>query len=449
MKKKIAIGSAIVIVVIIIVVIFGSKGSKTTRPQITSVLRGDFEIMVPVTGELQAQSSELITGPDGLRGRSIRFSEIKIQDLIPEGTVVDSGDYVATLDRSALSNRVKEIDDELEKSQQQYIKTQLDTTLQLRSLRDNLINLKFDMEEKKIVLEQSIYEPPATQRQAQINLEKAERAYNQEQHNYKIKKEQAEASMKEVAINLARKEREKQDMLSVLSQFEVRAPKSGMVIYYREWGGQKRKVGSSISPWDLNVATLPDLSAMISKTYVNEIDVSKVKKGQKVRIGVDAFPDKKYTGNVTDVANIGEQLPSTDAKVFEVLIRVNEHDDILRPSMTTSNQILINRYDNVLYIPLESLHTADSITFVYTEKGNKRVVLSGDMNENYIIIEKGLNEGDKIYLSIPEDADDFKLSGGELINEVKQRVRQKYQVDSTVVEQDVAVKDENQRRREN
>ncbi|HPX04869.1 MAG TPA: hypothetical protein PLC17_02955, partial [Tenuifilaceae bacterium] len=81
--------------------------------------------------------------------------------------------------------------------------------------------------------------------------------------------------------------------------------------------------------------------------------------------------------------------------------------------------------------------------------GNKRVVLSGDMNENYIIIEKGLDEGDKIYLSIPEDADDFKLSGEDLINEVKQRVRQKHMVDSTVVEQDVVVKDEKQRRRKN
>jgi len=77
---------------------------------------------------------------------------------------------VATLDRSALSNQLKNTEDELEKSQQAYLKTQLDTTLQLRELRNNLINLKFDMEEKKLILEQSKYEPPATQRQAQINL---------------------------------------------------------------------------------------------------------------------------------------------------------------------------------------------------------------------------------------------------------------------------------------
>ena len=54
------------------------------------------------------------------------------------------------------------------------------------------------------------------------------------------------------------------------------------------------------------VATLPNLSKMISKTYINEIDISKVKIGQRVEIGVDAFPEKKFTGEVTEVANIGE-----------------------------------------------------------------------------------------------------------------------------------------------
>ncbi len=81
-----------------------------------------------------------------------------------------------------------------------------------------------------------------------------------------------------------------------------------MVIYYKEWSGEKRQVGSSVSPWDRTVATLPDLSTMVSKTYVNEIDISKVSRGQQVRVGVDAFPEKKYTGVVTSVANIGEQL---------------------------------------------------------------------------------------------------------------------------------------------
>src|SRR5659263_255205 len=145
-----------------------------------------------------------------------------------------------------------------------------------------------------------------------------------------------------------------------------------MVIYKREWNGAKRKVGSEISPWDPVVATLPDMASMISKTYVNEIDVSKVKSGQKVEIMVDAFPEKSYTGMVTTVANIGEQLPNADAKVFEVLINVDGSDPILRPSMTTGNKIITKTISNVVFIPLESVQAGtDSIPFVYLKNRDK------------------------------------------------------------------------------
>jgi hypothetical protein len=281
------------------------------------------------------------------------------------------------------------------------------------------------MEEKQIIVDQSKFEPPATQRQAKINLDKSGRDHSQALYNYTLKRDQAEASMKEVSINLEKNKREKQDMLNILSKFVIKAPKPGMVIYYREWSGQKRKVGSTVSPWDLTVATLPDLSIMNSKTYVNEIDISKVKKGQIVRVGVDAFPEKKYNGEVFEVANIGEQLPNTDAKVFEVNIRVNGFDPILRPSMTTGNQIVTNVYDSVMFVPLESIHANDSLSFVYTKKGKKQIVVTGEMNENYIIVENGLKNNDEIYLSIPEKPESFDFAGLELISIIKQKEKNK------------------------
>lgn len=425
MRKKIIIAFVVILAIVLAFAIFGPSKTDDTAPQYAKVEQGKFEILVNVTGELKAQNSEDITAPTELRGRTFRISDIKIQDLVAEGTVVDSGQYVAMLDRSALSNQLKTTEDDLEMSNQSFLKTQLDTTLQLRELRNTLINLKFDMEEKQIVVDQSKFEPPATQRQAQINLDKARRDYEQAVNNYTLKKNQAEASMKEVSITLERKKRERQDMLEVLDKFVITAPKSGMVIYYREWSGTKRKVGSTVSPWDLTVATLPDLSVMNSKTYVNEIDVSKVKKDQPVRISVDAFPEKSFTGTVIEVANIGEQLPNTDAKVFEVVIRVNEYDPILRPSMTTGNQIVTNSYDSVLYIPLEALHNVDSINCVYTRKGKRQIVVTGSMNENYIIIEKGVSAGDELYLSVPEKPEKFELAGEELIPIIKQKNAEK------------------------
>jgi len=165
---------------------------------------------------------------------------------------------------------------------------------------------------------------------------------------------------------------------------------------------------------------------MISKTYVNEIDVSKVKSGQKVEIMVDAFPEKSYTGVVSSVANIGEQLPNADAKVFEVLIKVDGSDPILRPSMTTGNKIITKTINDVIYIPLESVQAGtDSVPFVYLKNGNKQVVVLGESNENNVVIEQGLKQETQIYLSTPEDPENFKLVGEELIAVIKEREKAK------------------------
>jgi len=425
MKKKILIPLLLLAAIIVAVVIYSMvPDGEGTVLLTTKVVKDNFEVVVAVTGELKARTSTEIKGPSELRSQNLRIRSIKIQNLITEGTVVDSGDWVATLDRSEADNSLKDIIDELEKIESQYIKTQLDTTIQLRQLRDDLINLRFNMEESTIALEQSKYEPPATIRQAQINLDKSKRAFEQAQMNYKLKVEQARADMTGVSINLAKRTRRKQEMESVLKDFDIKAPASGMVIYQREWNGQKRTVGSEINTWDLTVAELPDLSTLVSRTYVNEIDISRIKVGQKVKIGVDAFPEKSYTGIITEVANIGEQLPNADAKVFEVKVELYEKDPILRPSMTTSNKIVTLEIPDVLFIPLETVHTNDSLAYVYTRKGSRKVVVLGESNENSIIVEQGLEEGEELLLTVPEEPEKFKFEGMELVGIIKAKKEQ-------------------------
>ena len=405
-------------------VVYISSRSKKDVEQRVEVQKGVFEIIVSTTGDLQALNMERIDAPEEIRGRNVRISDIKILDLVAEGTVVDSGAYVGSLDRSSLDNTLKTTETELEQIQAQYQSALVDTSINIQNIRDNIQNIVFSLEEAKITMEQSVYEPPATQRKAKNDYDKILRSYEQELKKYKLRKEQEMSKVRDIQIRLMRKQNEYDDMQEVLKKFTIFAPKPGMVIYYKMWDGSKRKIGSSVSPWDRTIATLPDLSVMMSKTYVNEVDISKIRKGQKVRIGVDAFPDKQYTGEVTEVANVGEQLRNADAKVFEVIIRVNESDTILRPSMTTSNKIVIATYEDVMFLPLEALH-ADSVTYVYRTNGVKQVVITGEMNDNYRVIEEGLKPGDEVFLSTPENVDKFKLSGEDLISKIKERETKK------------------------
>ena len=425
MKKSIII-TGIVAVVAIIVLIFISRISK--KKDIVNLYveakKGQFEIVVSTTGELQAENSKDITGPDFSQSRQIRAMDIKITDLVPEGTQVKAGDYIATLDRTSFDNTLKDEVERLTTQETNLEVKMLDTAVTLSDLRDNIKNLRFAVEEAEITLQQSKYEPPTTIRQAEIALDRAKRSLEQNIKGYSLKVEQARSDVKTLKFNLSEQRQRVGDLQRILSNFVIYAPSDGMVIYKRDRTNAKRKVGSSISPWDNVVATLPDMSSMISKTYVNEIDVSKVKTGQKVELLVDAFPERSYNGVVTSVANIGEQLPNADAKVFEVQVKVNGSDPILRPSMTTGNKIITKTIENVTYIPLESVQTGvDSIPFVYTKKGDKQIVVLGEANENNVVVEQGLKEGTMIYLSTPENPGRFRIVGEDLIAVNQERAK--------------------------
>jgi HlyD family secretion protein len=399
-KKYIYIGLGVVAALLVVYWIFFSSGKEAGFEILSEAKKGQFKVEITSSGELQALNSIEILGP--VEARRYRIGNFTIDNMVDEGTVVKKGDFIASLDKTELFGRMEDRRLDLEQTMATFDQTRLDTALVLRLERDNLINLEYEVGAKKLVLDQSQYEPPAIIKQNEYNYQKAIRDLEQAKERYRIKSLQEKARMVEVSARLRESQLEVSQMQAALDKFTVTAPQNGMVIYYQGRGG-KVKEGSQISSWDPVVATLPDLSTMQSITYINEVDIRKIKVGQKVQIGLDAFPDKKLTGQVIQVANVGQQRPNSDAKVFEVLIRINESDGLLRPAMTTSNSILIEEKSDVVYVPLEAINVeSDSINYVYLKNRKKQEVKLGLANSNDVIVEMGLEEGQGIFLSTPE-----------------------------------------------
>jgi multidrug efflux pump subunit AcrA (membrane-fusion protein) len=432
--KRILITGGVVLAIIALIV-FNQKTSKKGKGNsYTEVKKGLFEISVTNSGELIAEISIDIKGPEigmgsqqggnrgGGRGFDMHAMDLKIQDIVPEGTVVNKGDYIAQLDRSSYSNTLKDALEALKTYQINVDMKLLDTAVVLTNQRDDIKNQRFVVEEAEITLAQSKYEPPATIRQSEIALDKAKRTLNQKIKAYSLYVAKAVADLNHEKMHLSRQIRLVDDLQNFIEKFTITAPASGMLIYKKDRNGNKRKAGSTINPFDRVIATLPDLSSMISKVYVNEIDISKVKPGQKVIINIDAFPAKAYSGSVLSIANIGEQLPNSDSKMFEVQIRIDGSDPALRPTMTTGNKIIIKTYNDVIFIPTECVHTgSDSIPFVYGKNKTKEIVMLGESNEKNVIVEKGLKPGSVIYLIPPQSTESFKLVGEDLIPAIKAR----------------------------
>ncbi len=401
MKKKNLLIAGGAVLLIVLIFYFSSGSSDSEANLLVDVERGEFVVDIMTSGALEAKNSVKIQGPNGLRQH--RIYNVTIQDIIEEGTYVKQGQYIARLDKSEVSGKIKDSQLEVDQKQSQYTQTKLDTTLTMRQARDEIVNLDYAVREKQLVLDQSKFEPPATIQKAEIDLEKAKRTLEQAKENYVIKHQQNIAKMQEVAAELRKTKNDLEGLEALSQEFTIIAPEEGMLIYKKSWDGNSIKAGSQISAWDPTVATLPDLSKMLSKTYVNEVDVRKVKSGQLVEIGFDAFPEKQLKGKVIKVANVGEQRPNSDAKVFSVEIEVFGTDPLLKPGMTTSNKIITQTVEDALFIPLEGLHSQDdSITYVFKRNGIntvKQEVIIGDANSETVLILGGLEVGDRVSLS--------------------------------------------------
>lgn len=415
--RRFLIIAALVVAAVPTTYLLARDKQVATSSLVAQVRRGDFKVNVTTSGELRAPKFVQVTLPQN--AMQAQVFNLKISSLVPEGTLVKEGDLVAEVDRSPLATKQTEVSLTLQKAEAQYEQAMLDSTMKLGKAREDMRTMNLTMEEKKIAKDQAVYEAPSVKRQAEIDYEKSTRALEQAKVDYKTQTEQAQAKMREVGADRDRQKNLLKSIQDVMAGMTITAPAPGMVIYVKEWSGKKKVAGSSVSPWEPAVATLPDLSIMESLTYVNEIDVRKLRVGQKVKVSLDADPSKELVGIIKQVANVGEQRPNADAKVFEVVVNIEKPDTSLRPGMTTGNVVETQSLKDVLFIPLDALVVEDGIPVVFKQDGGrviKQEVATGAMNDDEVVVLKGLEEGETVLLSPPLNRGDLtvqRLPGSE------------------------------------
>ncbi|MDE3033394.1 MAG: efflux RND transporter periplasmic adaptor subunit, partial [Acidobacteriota bacterium] len=114
------------------------------------------------------------------------------------------------------------------------------------------------------------------------------------------------------------------------------------------------------------VFTVADLKSLIVRVNLNEVDIAKVKVGQPVRITLDAYPGKSFTGRVRFVAPAADLVDKI--KVFKVEVALDQLSDAFRTGMSANVEILGEKRDNAISVPLEALQRRDGQAVVYRLK---------------------------------------------------------------------------------
>jgi RND family efflux transporter MFP subunit len=146
----------------------------------------------------------------------------------------------------------------------------------------------------------------------------------------------------------------------------VSSPMAGVVIKRGVELGDM--VTSGVSSFNAGTVlfTVADLKSLIIRVNLNEVDIAKVQVGQPVRITLDAYPQKVFTGKVSFVAPAAELVEKI--KIFRVEVKLDELSDTFRTGMSANVEILGDKRALAISIPLEALQKREGKTVAYRLK---------------------------------------------------------------------------------
>ena len=149
---------------------------------------------------------------------------------------------------------------------------------------------------------------------------------------------------------------------------------------------------------------------MAVKTNIHESAVQRIAVGQAVRVGIDAFPDARLTGVVTKVAVVADSanaFMNPDLKVYPTTVKIEGTYNWLRPGMSAEVEILVDKLEDVIYVPLQAVTYWDDERVVYVDNfGNpeRREVKVGTFSDSFIEITSGLRVGEEVLLLPPQQS---------------------------------------------
>ncbi len=384
-------------VALLIIYIILSAANKEAIAS-ADVRRGEFLVSIKTSGEIRATNSFTITTP------RLRYGQMQIIFLIPEGTTVKPGDVIVRFATTEVDKMISDKQAELSINESDLQKFRADKALRSSELEGSLRNAELQYEQAKLQIEKMKFEAELQRKETEIGLERDRIAYEQakrkiESQRLVDKSEEKKLTLKiqQIAGDLKRAKEDKE-------LFTVKATLGGLAVYENNWN-TGRKVAVGDQPWGgMPLVSLPDLSKMQSMTNVSEVEVSKVKQGQKVKVKLDAFTEKEFAGAVASVATIGQQRDQSNLKTFEVVVDIEGTDPVLKPGMTTSNEIIMSSIPDTLFVPIEAVFEKDGKTVVYRTSGasaRPQEVTLGAKNSNFVIVNSGLQPGDKVALRDP------------------------------------------------
>jgi HlyD family secretion protein len=401
-QKRVIIGVALVAAVAAAYVLFGSRLSSLL-PKATAT--GDEVVVAPktlvfgvdATGLLRATSVQNFGGPPMFAN----YWNFQIVNLVAEGKQVKAGEQLITFEAQRIREDLQRFQNELDQATKELEKTRTQIDLERQELQTKLAAAENNYEKLKLKQTRDLgVESLNKVEEDRLAFEQARREVEAIKERLDWHKKSSEATYQIIVSKKARAENKVNEIKKGMENFQAKADRDGVVIYKTKWNGDKFRVGENVWMGQM-ILEIPDLNTIIAEAFVPEVDIGKVKTGQRAEVTIDAFPDKVYSGSIKSVGTLVRpkawDIPN---KILDIQIALDQLDtSIMRPSMSVKAKVETSSIENCLAVPLKAVRTTaeGSMIKVKTDRGwREQLVKLGESNGTEVVIIEGLKAGDRI-----------------------------------------------------
>lgn len=384
-------------------------GTTTVEVPVQRVRRGEFIISVKTRGEIRSSNSVTLSAP--------QVPDLQIVTLVPTGEAVKKGQIVVEFDAAqqeqyylSYATNVRTVDSEMVQLEASHkIANELDSM--------NLMTAEYNLERAKLEASKAEVISEIEGAKNRINVGISEGEMGQVKTTIVAHETSQEADLERLQ---QKKDKVNRDLVRVkgyLSNMVIRAPIDGIVNILPNFrssgsfGSRPPPFKEGDTAWTgAAIAEIPDLTEVRIELNFDEVDRGKLLLEQQVRIRVDAIPDKEFPAEldwISPIAALQFRGGGMADKNFPARATLKEVDDRLRPGMSGTAEIIIERLPDVLMIPERASFVHNGQPAVHIQNGQDFVVRTievGKRNATDIVVLSGLQEGEMVALEDPAEA---------------------------------------------
>jgi HlyD family secretion protein len=412
LTRRNVIIAGIALSVLVAASIVRSTSAHATAVPTAEVQRGEFVEYLQIRGEVKALTSKVLTAPSS-------SGDLQIIKLAHTGTQVKKDDVVIQFDTTTLQRTLEQKQSELKSAEAEIARQRADGHMTEEQNITDSLTAKYNVESAKLDVSKEEILSPIDGEKTKLTLSDSQQKFAESETKLKSGREGVAA---DVEMRKAKQAKALFDVRLTEKQIESmtrRAPSDGMVTLmpnYRAvmWGMNAPEFKEGDRAWPgAAVAEIPNLTSIRFEARIEEADRGKLKPNQPAVVRIDALPDKEFAASIRDISTLAKLdfsgWPPT--KNFSIDIKIDSNDPRIRPGMSASSRIAVNRAPDSIMIPNEALFQKDGKSVAYVQKGAKfeeRVIQIGRRNATSVQVASGLQPGERVALKDPTETAEKK-----------------------------------------